>query len=332
MRSNCFYGVVIAFCLSVSNILFAHEIRPGYLELKEEGINKYAVTWKLPVLNNQAPQVYPIFSNEEEIVKLREERTPSALTVYSSLSTSGDLGGTYLKFHNLEKMLFDVLIRIERQSGEVNTMMARPSKPGIVIPVQSGTFQVAKTFGILGIEHILFGWDHLLFVLALILLIENMSVLLTTITSFTIAHSITLASSSLGHMSLPSAPVEIVIALSVIFLAREVILVKKGKLGISARKPWIVAFIFGLLHGFGFAGALESIGLPQHAITSSLLSFNVGVEIGQIVFILLMIGGFFLFKKILKLSIPKWSYASCGYLIGGVSTFWFIDRLSDIVA
>ncbi len=313
-----------------SSDCLAHEIRPAYLEINEVGVNQYAITFKVPVLNDRLPRIVPIFAVDYDSTTVSIQRNVDARISKWLLHTDKSISGTSLSIQNLERTLIDVILRIEFNSGEVSTLVIQPSKPSVIIPVQQSSWQVFNTFGKLGIEHILLGWDHLLFVLGLMLLIPSVNVLIGTITSFTIAHSITLVLSSLGKMSLPSAPVETVIALSVIFLAREYIMLSRGQQSITTRYPWTIAFVFGLLHGFGFAGALRDIGLPEHALPESLLSFNLGVEFGQILFVCLII---FVYKLLLPLfrKIPSfWLRYLPGYFIGGIASYWFIDRLMGI--
>ena len=185
--------------------------------------------------------------------------------------------------------------------------------------------QVASTYTLLGIEHILLGIDHLLFVLALLMLVPNMRTLVWTITSFTLAHSLTLAAATLGWVNVPQKPVEAVIALSILFVAMEIVHWRQGKPGITRRMPWLVAFTFGLLHGFGFAGALNEIGLPEHAIPPALLFFNVGVELGQLAFIAAVLLAWAVLKR---LNWPQWAWRVPVYAIGSMAAFWTIERIA----
>lgn len=331
-RCRIWSMVIVAFCILQNSVaLLGHEIRPAYLEIKESGASEYTVLWKVPLLENRIPDIYPVFSVADQLIKTSESRTMVALSTFYKLNTDQPLGGSQVHIYNLERTLIDVLVRIERQSGEIQTMLLQPSSSSGVIPVRSSNWQVAKTFGILGVEHILFGWDHLLFVLGLLLLIRSWSILAITISTFTIAHSITLILSSLGHFVLPSAPVETVIALSVIFLGREYIMERRGQPSLTAQKPWLVALVFGLLHGFGFAGALSNIGLPQHALFTSLLSFNLGVEIGQLLFVIVLIMLYWIFQQLVHKKYQMALQIIPGYLIGGIASFWFLERLFDIV-
>ena len=317
--------------VSTSIMGYSHEVRPAYLEIKEVADYNYKVIWKVPLLNQRVPDIRPIIGSGENLTSYSQKRQMEALVDYKDLVLAEDIGGLSLRVTNLEKTLIDVIVRLERANGEIQTLLIQPSDPEIIIPSSSNPLQVAKTFGILGIEHILVGWDHLLFVLGLMLLIRKRRLLITTITAFTIAHSITLIFASLGILSLPSAPVETVIALSIIFLGREYILMQRGQRSMTAERPWLVAFIFGLLHGCGFAGALASIGLPNHAVMTSLLSFNLGVEIGQLIFVGVLLLLYYLAVRMIKLKIPRWATEVPGYAIGGMASFWFITRLLDIV-
>jgi len=184
---------------------------------------------------------------------------------------------------------------------------------------------VASTYSLLGIEHILLGVDHLLFVLALLLLVANLRTLFWTITAFTLAHSLTLAAATLGWVHVPQQPVEAIIALSILLVATEIVHWRQGRVGVTRRWPWLVAFTFGLLHGFGFAGALSEIGLPEHAIPVALLFFNLGVEAGQLIFIA---ASLILWAGLRKLSLPQWAWRVPVYAIGSMSAFWVIDRIT----
>ena len=183
----------------------------------------------------------------------------------------------------------------------------------------------AWAYGVLGVEHILFGFDHLVFVFALLLVVTNYWKLLQAVTSFTVAHSITLAAATLGWVNVPQSPVEAVIALSILFVAAEIVHWRQGRPGITRERPWLVAFVFGLLHGFGFAGALSEIGLPEHAIPLSLLFFNLGVEAGQLMFIAAVFLVWAVFRKV---PWPQWVWRVPVYAIGGLAGFWTIERIA----
>jgi hydrogenase/urease accessory protein HupE len=185
----------------------------------------------------------------------------------------------------LESTVTDTLLRIELADGTMHTTVLRPDSPTFLVPEKPSKTKVAGSYLGLGIEHILGGFDHLLFVLGLLLIVRSTRLLIKTITAFTLAHSVTLAMATLGFVHVPQAPVESVIALSIIFLATELSKQHRGETGLTTRAPWLVALTFGLLHGFGFAGALTEVGLPQSDIPLALLFFNVGVEVGQLMFV-----------------------------------------------
>jgi len=219
----------------------------------------------------------------------------------------------------------DVLARVERSDGTTQVVRLVPQRPRFVVEAAQDGASVSRTYLVLGIRHILGGVDHLLFVLALVLIVGHRRRLLITITAFTLAHSLTLAAATLGLVHVPQAPVEAAIALSIVFVAAEIVHGLQGRPGLTARAPWVVAFSFGLLHGLGFAGALAEVGLPQRAIPLALLFFNVGVELGQLAFVsgvwavLRLAGG-------VPRPWPRWAQALPAYAIGAVAMFWVIER------
>jgi len=221
----------------------------------------------------------------------------------------------------------DVLVRIEFANGASSTALLKPSQPWLIVKGPRSAGQVVWDFTVLGVEHILSGFDHLLFVLALLLIVSGTRRLLMTITAFTIAHSITLAAATLGWLWLPGPPVEATIALSILFLASEMLKVNRGQPSLTANYPWLVAFAFGLLHGLGFAGALADVGLPQHEIPLALLMFNIGVELGQILFVVVILVFVFVLQR-LRNGWPLWSRQVPAYGIGTMAAFWFVERVS----
>ena len=203
-----------------------------------------------------------------------------------------------------------------------------------------GALEVCRTYLVLGVEHILFGVDHLLFVLALLILVKGWRKLIGTITAFTVAHSITLAAATLGIVHVPNKPVEATIALSIVFVACEIVQRRQGRSGLTEAWPWVIAFSFGLLHGLGFANALREVGLPQNAIPLALLFFNVGVELGQLLFISVVMVIITLAvhaaRKLSRWSVaPQSAFAWCentsAYAIGAVAAFWLIQRTLSFV-
>ena len=229
-----------------------------------------------------------------------------------------------------------MLVRIESLGGATQTERLSPTKTTFVVQTVPAAWEDATTYLRLGIEHILFGFDHLLFVLALVILIGGWRRVALTVTAFTIAHSITLAAATLGLVNLPRPPVEAAIALSIVLVAAEIVNARHGKPSLAARSPWLVAFCFGLLHGFGFAGALAEVGLPHHAIPIALLFFNVGVEIGQLVFVAVVLTAGEQFRRAIALGLKPVLVqrtvnrldVSAAYVIGAVAAYWLIERTS----
>ena len=240
----------------------------------------------------------------------------------------GGLEDHEITIGDLEASVTDVLARYARNDGTTQIARLTPTSPGFIVSGAETWTQVAATYSLLGVEHILLGIDHLLFVLALLLIVSGWRKLVATITSFTLAHSVTLAAATLGWVAVPQQPVEAVIALSILFVAMEIVHWRQGKPGVTRQWPWIVAFIFGLLHGFGFAGALSEIGLPEHAIPLALLFFNIGVEIGQLIFIAAV---FLTWAVLSKVSWPAFAWRIPVYTIGSLAAFWTIDRIASFV-
>jgi hydrogenase/urease accessory protein HupE len=244
-----------------------------------------------------------------------------------TIEVDGGLGGKRIQFIGLQGTITDVLVRVELLSGRSWTTIVRPSQASIEITPVKGKLAVAGGYVVEGIRHILFGADHLLFVLGLLLIVNNRWMLLKTITAFTVAHSITLAIATLGYAQVPTLPLNVAIALSILFLGPEIAKVWRGESSFTIRHPWVVAFAFGLLHGFGFASALTSAGLPSNELPIALLSFNVGVEIGQVGFVILIL----LLERayrILEIRWPRPIALLPGYTVGSLGAFWTIQRLA----
>ena len=234
----------------------------------------------------------------------------------------------------------DVLVRIENLDGTTQVTRVTPSSPSFVVAAAPSALEVCRTYLVLGVEHILFGVDHLLFVLALLILVKGWRKLVGTITAFTVAHSITLAAATLGFVHVPSKPVEATIALSIVFVACEIVHRRQGRSGLTETWPWVIAFSFGLLHGLGFANALREVGLPQNAIPLALLFFNIGVELGQLLFIGFVMAvvavAVYTARKLSRSNVtPQFAFAWCenisAYAIGGVAAFWLIERTLSFV-
>jgi hydrogenase/urease accessory protein HupE len=286
---------------------FAHESRPVYLEL-EFSPNQFNVLWRMPTLGGmRLPielQLPPDFRDVR--LPIEEDLNDSHVERRMIIASSGGLAGKRIDFPGLENTITDVFVRIELLDGSKSTTIVHPSQPWLDIRATQNKWAVAGTFVVQGIRHILFGADHMLFVLGLLLIVKDRWMLLKTVTAFTVAHSITLAIATLGFANVPMLPLNAAIALSILFLGTEIVRSWRGETSLTIRHPWIVAFAFGLLHGFGFASALTSAGLPQLDLPLALLTFNVGVEVGQLSFvalILLLESSF----RILEVRWPRWS-------------------------
>lgn len=308
-------------------LLRAHEVRPAYLELKQTTADTFDVLWKVPAMgDNLRLGLYVRFP---ETCELDAEPTGmfvgDAYVERSSVREPDALVGSVIHIDGLQTTLTDVLVRIERLDGSTQVARLMPESPSLQVVESPGAWQVAWTYLVLGVEHILLGFDHLLFVLALVLLVKDWKQLVGTITSFTVAHSITLALATLGFVHVPGPPVEASIALSIVFVAAEIIRSRQGNPGLTERAPWVISFLFGLLHGLGFAGALSEVGLPQQAIPLALLFFNVGVELGQLAFVAVTIAVMFAARRV-PLRVPEATWRLGPYAIGTLAMFWVIER------
>jgi len=316
-------------CTVLFNQVLAHELQPGSFEVRQLTTERYELIWRAPIYYGKPhPAKLQLPANWQTIGEPRVRRLSDSHLHRRVVSVpGGDIDGATIRFSGLEATITDVFVRISWLNGVETTAVARPGQPWFEIQGQRSAWQVAGDYTLLGIEHILSGYDHLAFVLALLLIVSGWRRLLLTVTSFTLAHSITLAAATLGWLWLPGPPIEATIALSILFLASELVKVHRGYTSLTARYPWIVAFVFGLLHGFGFAGALTEVGLPQNEIPLALLMFNVGVELGQLMFIAVVLVLIGVLRRIRKLW-PVWIQQLPAYCIGGLAAFWLIERVS----
>jgi len=308
--------------------LFAHEVRPAYLELREEQAGEFSVLWKTPMRGEMRLSLAPEFlGRTERLTPVALRDTGGAAVQTWRLRAVEPLRGQTLHIRGLEGTMTDALVRIEFADGSAWVKRLTPQEPAATVPARQGGWSVAGEYLRLGVEHILGGVDHLLFVLALLFLVSGFGRLVKTVTAFTAAHSITLALATLGFVHVPQRPVEAVIALSIVFVAAEIVHLRKGREGVAARAPWVVAFTFGLLHGFGFAGALSEVGLPAGHIPLALLFFNVGVEVGQLLFIAAVLSLVALLRRG-RMPLPGWADMVPPYAIGSVAMFWVIQRVA----
>ena len=330
-RCGWLAGWLLASLFPVS-AAYAHEARPAYLEIKETTPRLFSVLWRTPVL---AGKRLPILLELPDDVKNLKEPTAEELAdsvVERRWINAGPngLAGKRIWFDGLQFTITDVLVRVEMLDGRKWTTVVHPSQPWVEIAASQTRLQVAGTYIAQGIRHILFGADHMLFVLGLLLIVRDRWMLLKTVTAFTVAHSITLAIATLGYARAPAVPLNAAIALSILFLGPEIVRTWRGETSFTIRHPWVVAFAFGLLHGFGFASALSSTGLPWQELPFALVSFNVGVEIGQLGFIALVLVLERSFR-VLEISWPRWIEATPGYAVGSLGAFWTIQRVAILL-
>ncbi len=314
--------------LLVARTAWAHEARPAYLEIKETGAGRFSLLWRTPVLSGmRLPIVLTLPADVRNIKAPTVEELADSLVERQWIDAGADgLSGRRIEFVGLQATITDVLVRGEMLDGRKWTTIVHPSQPWVEMAGSQTWLAVAGTYIVQGVRHIAFGADHLLFVLGLLLIVTDRWMLLKTITAFTIAHSITLAIATLGYASAPVVPLNAAIALSILFLGPEIVRSWRGETSFTIGHPWVVAFAFGLLHGFGFAGALTSAGLPRHELPFALLSFNVGVEVGQVGFVLLILALERSFR-VLEIRWPRWAQALPGYTVGSLGAFWTIQRV-----
>jgi hydrogenase/urease accessory protein HupE len=335
-------GIFGIFGVLIAQPARTDELRPGYLELRQTSPDTYSLLFKIPARGEDLRlAIYPNFpEGTQDVGAPRASFSEGAYVERRTIRRDGGLAGQAVAIEGLSATSTDVLVRVEGLGGAIQTERLSPTRTAFVVQATPGAGEVAATYLRLGVEHILFGFDHLLFVLALVILVRDWRRVAVTVTAFTIAHSITLAAATLGFVNVPGPPVEATIALSIVLVAVEILNARRGQPSFTARLPWLVAFSFGLLHGFGFAGALAEVGLPQHAIPVALLFFNVGVEIGQLVFVAGVLSLIWLLGRVAS---QLWEAAivkrvfdrldvTAAYGIGAVSAYWLIERTTAIFA
>ncbi len=318
--------------LGFGALTYGHALQPGYLELRLIDKDRYAVVWKTPATGGRPMAI------AAQLPERCDPRTPgqpiwdgAAYLARWTASCPGGLEGGVIHIDGLDQTSTDVLVRFDFADGVSEARRLTPGDPSFTVSTQPSRLEVVQTYFLYGVEHILSGIDHLAFVLALLLLVKGVRRLIATVTAFTLAHSLTLAGATLGFVHMPGPPIEAVIALSIVFVASEIIHSRRGRPGLTERYPWVVAFTFGLLHGFGFAGALAEIGLPEKSIPIALLFFNVGVEVGQLLFIASVFAIIALARQITRrvnMPRPTWAWAVPPYAIGSLAVFWVIQRIA----
>lgn len=305
----------------------AHEVRPSYLHLNEVAPAQFEAVWKQPVLEGKRLRIKPVFDGNCEESGPRDIRA-NGRTAAESFRVSCALLSGEIRLEGLERTLTDAFIRIDYLDGEQKSGVIKADNP--VFNLSEAKAAKASAYVKIGLDHIIFGWDHLLFVIGLVMLVSRRQII-GVATAFTAAHSLTLALAAFGLLSLPTRPVEILIAMSIVLLALEIVRKNKGQSSLAIRKPFLISFVIGLIHGCGFASALSEIGLPKGTELLALLFFNIGVELGQIGVILALLA---LVWGLLKSNWVRQSqieYAAA-YAIGITGMFWAVQRLAEYAA
>jgi len=327
MMRSILVGMIFLFNGFLLGTVSAHESQPGSLEMKQMAPDRYDIIWRAPIYYGRPhPAQLQLPEDWETIGQPTERRRADAIVFNRVITTGGkSIEGKIIRFPGLEATITDVFIRLKRLDGTMMSTVARPTKPWAELRGERPWYVTAGEYLGLGFHHILMGIDHLLFVLGLLLIVQGRMMLLKTITSFTVAHSITLAIATLGYAHAPLPPLNAAIALSILFLGPEVVRSRRGESSLTIRFPWLVAFAFGLLHGFGFASGLSTTGMPKAELPWALLWFNVGVELGQLVFVFLALALAWSFKT-LEVRWPRWAQALPGYTVGSLGAYWTIQR------
>lgn len=313
----------------------AHEVRPALLQITETAPSTFAVEWKQPTVGEMAVHLAPHISGGLIDRPPEHEEADPGFRIKDWTVRTPSLDGRTIEIEGLSNSVTDVLLRVNLLNGTTINSVIRPAAPSYRLSLSGPQGLAVPAYLRMGIEHILTGFDHLLFVFGLFLLIGPSWRLVKAITAFTVAHSITLGLAALGFIRFPSAVIEALVALSIVFVAWELVKGEAHGRSLAHRYPWLIAFTFGLLHGLAFAGALSEVGLPKGAAPQALFLFNVGVEIGQLAFI----GAVLLASRLLRL-LPAWRQAERhalarslpAYGIGALAAYWLIERILAAVA
>jgi len=317
---------LLLFFLLYFTYISAHLVKPAYLEIKSIGGYTYLTKWKVPIAYNKHPSIAPLFPKTCQEDLTHTHKDENILFVTSTLHCKETLRGKTISIKNIENEIRTVIFHFEEEDTSYFTEF-NPSNPSLHIKNATNHSHNTLNYISSGIEHILIGYDHLLFVLGLLLLIRKWRALFETISAFTLSHSITLGASALGYVVLPEIFIERMIALSIVILAVEIVYLQQGKAGLFSKFPWIVALFFGLIHGFGFSNALSELALPKEHLIQALLFFNMGIEIGQILFILFLISFYYLLKYFLSKVYLSKGKTLLAYFIGISASYWLVERL-----
>lgn len=321
------FWLALAALLLLAPPAHADELRPGYLEFTQKSASDWSLVWKAPMRGGVTPATQPILPNGCAAQEApRRAMGEMAMISTFKITCTAQVAGQSIGLSNFSTAQTDVLVRVAPLSRPVQALRLTAAAPIVEIAAKPDVWQVARTYFVIGVEHIIFGYDHLLFVVALVLLLTGFRTIAIAVTAFTVAHSITLIGTTLGFLGLPQRPVEAIIALSIVFLAVEIVKKKEGAPRLSERVPWVVAFVFGLLHGFGFAGALKEIGLPESDVPTALLTFNLGVEAGQLLIVAVTLATLWALRNLR----PNWTRPAihvASYGIGAIAAMWLLERV-----
>jgi len=309
--------------------LLAHEMRPASLnivQVSDDG--EYRVSWKVPARGDRRLALQVLLDEAPAFVVEDARFIGGSHIQTGRFERPQGLMGAEITIVGLDTTFTDAMLRVESLDGGIVTQRLSPENPSYVFDDQASGFGLMWTYGQYGVQHILIGIDHLLFVACLVFIAGFTRRLFWAITGFTLAHSITLALAALDIVRLPIAAVEAVIALSIVFLATEI--VKQRHDSLTYRYPVVVSSAFGLLHGFGFAAVLAQIGLPRQEELTALLCFNLGVEIGQLLFIAALSAVLWLFRQLTLPALSGWRIAG-SYAIGSIALMWVIERVQPIL-
>jgi hypothetical protein len=327
--ATCMLVVLIVLCAGLRGESFAHESQPGLLELRQLGATRYEIIWRAPVYYGRPHPARLQLPGDWQTVGQPTVRQLSDSALHRRMvDVPGDsINGNVVRFPGLEGTITDVFVRVSRLDGTTYTQVVRPSRPDAVLRGERPWYVSSLEYLAVGFHHIILGVDHLMFILGLMIIVRGRMILFKTISAFTVAHSITLALATLGYANVPTQPLTAAIALSILFLGPEIVRVWRGETSFTIRHPWVVAFAFGLLHGFGFASGLSVTGMPRAELAPALLFFNVGVELGQLCFVVLILIVLHSFKKI-ELRWPRWVEVIPGYAVGSLGAYWTIQRVA----
>lgn len=311
----------------------SHPLSPALLALRESSPGVYEVRWKTSSMRAPGSDLQPDLPascRSVTAVAVTTESDDELLRTWTVDCGPDGLIGERVGLRDLTAARIDGLIRIEFLDGRTIRAVVRSAQPTIEVAAAATAFEVARDYLRLGLEHILTGPDHLLFVFGLLMLVRGVALLIKTITAFTIGHSITLSAAALGWVRFPADWMEVGIALSVFLLAVELSRPARSEATRMQRWPWAVAGGFGLLHGLGFAGALAEVGLPHNEIPAALLSFNIGIELGQLAFVAAVLPLRSALRRVR--SVPRWLQLVPVYAMGSLAAFWCFERLATALA